>query len=79
MSGRQLRRRRWGKRYTVGGSGKGSEEVVEEGKEERRKKTEGRPPSGLIKSITFSFESSKRFAFSFFFFFFFSSFSFSSL
>ncbi|KYN35934.1 hypothetical protein ALC56_09725 [Trachymyrmex septentrionalis] len=40
MSGRQLRRGRWGKGY----------------------KTEGRPPSGLIKSITFSFGSCERFS-----------------
>lgn len=43
---------------TVGGNGKGSEKVVEQGKEKerRKKKTEGRPPSGLIKSITSSLD-----------------------
>lgn len=43
-------------RWRGGGSGEGSEEVVEEGREEERKKTEGRPPSGLIKSITSSLD-----------------------
>lgn len=55
MSGRQLRRGR-GRGKTVGGSGEGSEEVVEEGREKRRKKTEGRPPSDLIKFITSSLD-----------------------
>lgn len=52
MSGRQLRRGR-GRR---GGRERRRirREVVEEGREEERKKTEGRPPSGLIKSITSS-------------------------
>lgn len=57
MSGRQLRRGFGEGEGTVRGSGEGSEKIVEEGREWRGKKgTEGRPPSGLIKSITFSLD-----------------------